>query len=561
MSSMHSTRQFRTSIVWSRVVVLWFTCLGLCSAADLPQLSVQFLGSGSPVAINNNRTVAGARTVVGTSNYEPLVSLAGQPWMTLPVPVGTTSAFPTDLNNSDVITGVVYDSQFNARGVRWLKNGNSYSVEVLPRLTGDSSSYPTGINNLGDIVGARRALGYVPAATTGWLYDGSPNVVDLFAEYDLATYPTDLNDIGELISGTVLLDLTTGDMELVGTTGPANYQPITAVDLNNSGQILGSAAQRSTSLNIVSIFRYTPGNGWTQIAGTSRYTVATDLNELGDIGYGELGTGIYLEGLGAFPLFELLDPTDRSAGWTITGSGCVLNDQRVVVANGQNANTGATGSLLLTPNGFLPAPSAPSNFQGVAHPETPSEPYNSIDLSWTNTSSLTKTYELQRSVTTENQWQNILLVAPGTGTFHQDTTVSPGVTYDYRVRAVGTAGPGAWSTVITVTAPTPPPQDPAMKVADIVLSGRTLGRLVFISGRVVVQDEAGVGLPGAVVELRWTLPNGTSNTVTTTTNASGQARISQRGPHGPYQVTILGVTKNGYRFDAESSILTDGISQ
>lgn len=554
-------RPYLKAVVWTGVFMLLCGDVRGTMAADLPQLSVQYLGTGSPVAINNNRTVAGARTVVGTSNYEPIVSLAGQPWMILPVPVGTMSAFPTDLNNNDVITGVAFDSQFNALALRWLKNGNSYSVEVLPRLTGDSSSYATGINNLGDIVGARRALGYVPASSSGWLYDGTPNVVDLQMEYNLDIYPTDLNDVGEVISGTALLDLITGDIELVGSTGPGNYQPIIAVDLNNSGQILGSAALRSTSLNIVSIFRYTPGSGWTQIAGTSRYTVATDLNELGDIGYGELGTGIYLEGLGTFPLFELLNPADRAAGWTITGSGCVLNDQRVVVANGQNSITGVTGSVLLTPNGFLPTPAAPSNFQGAAHPATPSEPYNSIDLSWTNTSNLTRTYELERSVTTENNWQNIPLVAPGTGTFHQDTTVSPGVTYDYRIRAVGVAGPGAWSAVITVTAPTPPPEDPVMKVTDIILSGRSLGRLVIISGRVVVEDENGRGLSGAQVEVRWTLPNGSMTTTTSTTNASGQARISQRGPHGPYQVTILGVTKNGYQFDAAGSVVTDGISQ
>ena len=39
---------------------------------------------------------------------------------------------------------------------------------------------------------------------------------------------------------------------------------------------------------------------------------------------------------------------------------------------------------------------------------------------------------------------------------HQDTTVSPAITYDYRVRAVGVAGSGPWSLIVTATAPAIP---------------------------------------------------------------------------------------------------------
>ena len=48
------------------------------AAEGLPSYQLQFLGSGSPVAINGSGTVAGSRLVNG-SNYQPLVSIAGHP--------------------------------------------------------------------------------------------------------------------------------------------------------------------------------------------------------------------------------------------------------------------------------------------------------------------------------------------------------------------------------------------------------------------------------------------------------------------------------------------------
>ena len=66
---------------------------------------------------------------------------------------------------------------------------------MLPRLPGDASSYATGINNLGQIVGARRALGYMPTGS-GWLYSEALGVVDLSARYGLWSCPNAINDWG-----------------------------------------------------------------------------------------------------------------------------------------------------------------------------------------------------------------------------------------------------------------------------------------------------------------------------------------------------------------------------
>lgn len=542
------------------VAALLAVAPSLCLAVEIPKFAVQFLGNGNPIGVNNQGTVAGSRLVAG-SNYQPLVSVLGSAWQPLPVPAETVSAFPTDLNDSGVIIGVTFDSQFQAVGVRWVPDqAGVYSVELIPRLPGDDSSYPLGLNNHGDVVGARRALGYVPASSSGWWDNGSSTPVDLLEEYGLPIYPTDLNDRGTLISGVERLDLVTGESSLVGNTGPSNYQPINAVDLNNSGQIVGYSILRSTSLNIVTVFRYTPGVGWETIAGTSKWTVANDINELGDVTYGELGAGVSLNGIGTFPLFELIDPVDRADGWTVTGSSCFLNDSRMIAGSGKNLSSGATGGLLLVPNGVLPAPSAPGNLSAAAHPSTPTEPYDSIDLAWRNSSPLTKTFDLQRRVSNSDVWVTISLVPPGTGTFHQDTTVSPGITYDYRIRSVGIAGPGEWSEIASAKAPSPS-QEPGMHVTALALSGRSSRRNVTITGRASVRDDGGVGVSGATLQLRWTLPNGSNKSVVAKTNSRGDASFSIKGPPGPYQVTILDVRKSGYRFDAAESLLTTGISQ
>lgn len=449
------------------------------AATGLPNYQLQFLGNGSPVAINASGVVAGAR-LNASSNYEPLVSSGGATWTLLPLPSGYVSVFPTDINDSGVIVGVAYTAQWVSRAVRWLPSAGSYTVELLPLLSGDTNSYANGINNLGQIVGARGSLGYTPTGM-GWLYSDQGGLVNLYATYGLATYPTELNDVGKVLSGTEWLDLNTGVLELL-PPGPSNYNAIPGRYINNNNQVAGATSLRSTSLNIISVFRLDPGTGWTFIAGTSKYTVVSSLNSLGDVGYGEQGSGLYLDGQGTFALNNLLDPAVVAAGWAITGSSPKINDQRQVAAVGKNSQTGQSGGVLLSPTGALQPPSAPANLQGQAHSGSASEPWNSIDLTWQNTSSLTNSYELERRVNGETAWT--LLVTP-TNTSYQDTSVGVAITYDYRVRAVGLAGPSEWSNTATVTSPTVP-----LDTTPPVVSILTPANGATVSGTVTVTAQA-----------------------------------------------------------------------
>lgn len=417
-----------------------------------PSYTLQFLGEGSVVAINNSNTVVGFRT--NPTNYlqTPLASVAGGAWATLPLPAGATAAFPTDLNDSGVIVGVASMST-GRRGIRWTPNGAGYVVDVIPLLPGELANYATGINNLGQVVGARAGILGTPYGF-GWLYTDAGGLVDLNAAYGWFATPNDINDNGVILSGTQIFNLATRTVTDVGLSGPANYNAIGGVAINNTGQIIGSASLRSSSLNIIAAYRYTPGTGWEYISGTSKYTVANDINNLGDVGWGEQGVGIYFAGLGKYALGSLLDPATATAGWVITGNGCLLNDQRVVATLGRNDNTAQSGAVLLTPAGPLPPPAAPTNLTATPHPATSSEPYVSINLAWNNSDlRLTSTFELERRISGQTAWTSIPLVPPGRGTAHQDTTVAPATTYDYRVRAVGVGGPGPWSAIATATSP------------------------------------------------------------------------------------------------------------
>lgn len=447
--------QKKTIFNLSTILAILLFSLGNVSSAlgaeGLPNYQLQFLGPGSPAAINNNGVVVGAK--LNGNNYEPLVSVGGAPWQALPVPGSAMSVFPTDVNDSGVIVGVSYDTGWNPVAVRWIPSGSGYTVEVLPRLADDMSSYATNINNLGQIVGARRSLGYVPTGT-GWLYSDVLGLVDLTA-YGFWVVPNGINDGGFIIGGQERLSLTTGVIDVTGA-GPTNYNAVGSVAINNNDMMVGTASLRSSSLNIVSVFRYEGAAGWRFIAGSSKYTTAASINNRGDIGYGELGAGLYLDGLGTYALGNLLDPAVVGAGWAITGSSPKINDGRLVAVTARNSVTGQSGGVLLTPTGTLSPPTAPANLQGVSHAASRMEPYNSINLTWQNTSTLTQSYELQRRETGGTTWTLLSLIPPGTATNHTDTTVGVGITYEYRVRAIGLGGPSPWSNTATVTSPATP---------------------------------------------------------------------------------------------------------
>ena len=57
------------------------------------------------------------------------------------------------------------------------------------------------------------------------------------------------------------------------------------------------------------------------------------------------------------------------------------------------------------------------------------------------------------------------------------------------------------------------------------------------------------------------LPDGTSRTATATTGSTGRAAFKVSGGRGTYTLTVTGVSKTGYVFDAAASVLSRSITR
>jgi PKD repeat protein len=532
------------------------------AAESPPSYELTYLGVGSPAAINKNGTVAGAR--LNGVNYEPLVSIGGSTWSPLPIPSGAQSVFPTGINDNDVIVGVSYTA-WVARAVRWTPGARgTYTVELLPLLPGSTSSYATDINNLGQVIGSRSTMGYTPQGT-GWVYSDSAGLVDLYATHGLAVIPTAINDNGLILAGIELLDLKTGTVSIIGG-GPDNYDPVTAIAINNDGMMAGYAALRSSSLKIISVFFNDGNNGWKFIAGSSQWTTASSINSLGDVGYGEQGAGIYLNGIGVFGLNSLLSSTTTSAGWVITGNGVKVNDLRQVATLGRNSITGQTGGVLLTPTGTAV----------VQPPAPPPAPAPLLSVSQTSgTAPLTVNFTSSASTVPGGSLISFISMDYGDGSGNQvigsyvGGTASVNRTSSHTYIAAGTytarltvnyldASRSTATTTITVN---PVALAPALRSTAIDLTAKLSRSKVSVSGKVVVQNSSGGAGAGAVISATWTIPGGGTKTQTLTTNTAGTATFSASGNRGTYTLKVNGISKTGYSFDSANSVLSKSITR
>ena len=82
-----------------------------------------------------------------------------------------------------------------------------------------------------------------------------------------------------------------------------------------------------------------------------------------------------------------------------------------------------------------------------------------------------------------------------------------------------------------------------------------------VSGDVTVKDSGGAAVANATIAIRWTLPDGTTKGATAVTGSTGRATFKVSGGRGTYTLTITGVSKTGYGFDAGASILSKSITR
>ena len=108
--------------------------------------------------------------------------------------------------------------------------------------------------------------------------------------------------------------------------------------------------------------------------------------------------------------------------------------------------------------------------------------------------------------------------------------------------------------------PSLPSASTVLRSTDITLSGRSKGRSVTISGIVKVLDENRNPVSGATVRATWTLGDGSTVDVSTSTGSSGEAKFSISGDGGLFWLDVADIALSGYVFDPGHSVLSAGIA-
>jgi fibronectin type 3 domain-containing protein len=119
-----------------------------------------------------------------------------------------------------------------------------------------------------------------------------------------------------------------------------------------------------------------------------------------------------------------------------------------VRASGAAGNSPYSNSSSATPRAETPRPAAPRELRATAASPT------RVDLRWGNVSGETG-YRIERRLDGTDTWVKVTLTAADVTAF-SDTTVLPGMTYLYRVRAVSAAGSSAWSNTASAKTPDAP---------------------------------------------------------------------------------------------------------
>jgi len=95
-----------------------------------------------------------------------------------------------------------------------------------------------------------------------------------------------------------------------------------------------------------------------------------------------------------------------------------------------------------------------------------------------------------------------------------------------------------------------------LKSTKITLKAVTVGTGVNATSNISVMDGSGLAVAGATVAVSWKLPSGKTLVQTASTNSRGLAVFTTTDIAGTYTITVTGITKSGYTFDATHSVLT-----
>lgn len=508
------------------VMLAWHHTQAVTASEFIPHYEVTLMGPGYPKALNNAGEATGWVNDGGIKRawvYRP-----GAGYTYLPLPPGTQHATAYDINdNGDVVGSAASGFYDNGEAVIWQRTAEGYSAQLLGTLPGHNESVATALNNVGDVVGYSVYPGYSGGPAV--LFTAPGGIQDL-SQLGFSATPRAINDARQLVGGRLRLDLDVGTVEDLGLpAGIFSYNLVYSYGINESGQVAGTGVVATSTDANQTMIRYTDGGGWQELSGPGRYTNAYDINAGGDVA-GEhvmyCGSGttaiftpvVYLEGFGLHCINDLLAEAD-SNWFTFTSFDAAINDGGQIAVVGQTGSGDQAGALLLTPAGAVPPPAAPSNLVATPHEATWQQPWNAIELSWTDNSSIETGFRVERREAGQSAWTPIANVSSDGG-FYRDMDVALATTYEYRVFATGFGGDSTPSNIATATAPSAPvdTEAPAVTISSPADGAQVEGNVQIV---VEATDNAGLNFVDASVE-----PN------------NGTSQICSAGPGGSSSYTL-----------------------
>ncbi len=239
------------------------------------------------------------------------------------------------------------------------------------------------------------------------------------------------SDARAVLGGHSFVNADGGSYTFSVTLKTAGTQSVTATD-TSVGVTTGTLSGISVSPAAASQFVLS-GLSWTAIAGASQGFTLTAKDAYGNVATGYNGTVHFTSSDSSANL-----PSD----YTFTGSDGGSHAFFVAFATAGTQSLTATGSgLTVTQSGITVSPAAPINLSAASASNT------AVNLSWTGASGAS-TYLIERSLNGTSGWSQI---GTSNSTTYQDTGLTAGTTYWYRVRAAGGNVNSAYSNVASVT--------------------------------------------------------------------------------------------------------------
>ena len=311
------------------------------------------------------------------------------------------------------------------------------------------------------------ALADASSVTISW--SASVNALAYRVERAISSGPFTI--VAELDNST--LSFTDGDVD----PGTRYYYEVYAINDAGENSVQGTLLTPAPPIiptglvATANIYNTTASLSWNNVANETAYEIQYGVNPSGA-------------------------PTTKSLGANVTSdtlSGLAPNTEYYVRIRAINA----VGASIYSPSEIFTSARAADAVTGFSGESTASG--SAVDLTWT-TKSNASTYNIQRRLSTTVLYTNLVLGVSGNTGSYSDSTVTPGLTYYYRIQSVNSVGVSSYVTSGAVIVNTPPTTPAAPTGLDFTIKVGTPNSLITATWVDNATNESGYRIYGATVD-------------------------------------------------------------